>query len=215
MIKFTKTKIYEYYWTKLVFAKDSTCIDDDPTINVTNKYYAVTEKYDFGSYFVKNILSYAPFCTGILLHLIDDNISRVSNAYSEAHAREYQDNTLREQKNHSIGEATRKIVNYNRRLVSEHKLNISAKSSIRIQQKPLHPEAASNPFEMEKWGRKRKDIQDLGVKKQKYSLYTAQKIINVSDKIINVNRKQADKSDNKLKRSQFSSADCAHDILKV
>ena len=129
--------------------------------------------------------------------MVNDNISRVSNAYSEAHARVYQDNVLRQEKNNSIGEATRKIVKYNKRLISEHKLNISAKSSIRIQQKPLYPEAASNPFEMEKWGRKRKDIQALNVKKQKYSLYTAQQIINVSDNIIDVNKKQSGKSDNK------------------
>ena len=76
----------------MVFGKDS--IDDDPSLKVTNKYYEVTEKYDFGGYFVKNILSYAPLCTGILLHLVNDNISRVSNAYSEAHTRVYQDNVL-------------------------------------------------------------------------------------------------------------------------
>ena len=191
---YENSKFYERYWRKLMFVKDT--IDDDLTLKITNKYYAVTENCDFSSYFVKTVLSYAPLCTGILLHLVDDSISRVSNAYSEAHARVYQENVLKAEKNNSIGEAIREIMKYSRRLVSEHKLNINAKSSIRIQQKPLYPEAASNLFEMEKWGRKRKDIEALKVKKHKYSVYTSREIINVADKIRDVTEKKDMKADN-------------------
>ena len=101
---------------KFLFTKDS--IDDYRSLAVTNEYYTVTGNYDFGSYFVKTVLSYAPLCTGIFLHFVDKNISRVSNAYSEAHVRVYQDIVLGKQKDKSIGEATREIVKYSRRLVS-------------------------------------------------------------------------------------------------
>ena len=153
---YENSKFYEYYWKKFIFAKDS--IDDESSLAVTDEYHAVTGSYDFGSYFVKTVLSYAPLCTGILFHFVDENISRVSNAYSEAHVRVYQDIVLGKQKDKSIGEATREIVKYSRRLVSEQNLNLSERLSIRIKEKPLYPETASNPFEMEKWGRKRKDI---------------------------------------------------------
>ena len=77
-------------------------------------------------------------------------------------------------------------------------MNLSVKLSIRIQETPLYREAASNPFEMEKWGRKRKDIQDIKMKKKQYNVYTGQRIVNVADEIIEIQEEEVDRNYRKV-----------------
>ena len=55
-------------------------------------------------------------------------------------------------------------------VVAERKLKIGAKSKIRVVQKLLYPEAASDPFITEKWGRTRKAIEAQNVKGKKYTV---------------------------------------------
>ena len=86
---YEKSQFYEYFRKKRTFMKDS--LNINPMGEMTNKYYAVLhdaigrEIYDFGAYFLKTFLSFAPITTSILLDLVDNKVSRVSNAYSEAH----------------------------------------------------------------------------------------------------------------------------------
>lgn len=167
---YENSEFYKHFWKKHAYIRD--LLDIDPKAKVTNKYYGVVhdekgnEIYDFGAYFLKTFLSSAPITTGIILHLIDNNISRVSNAYSETHGKTYQNNVLPSKHNNTLTEATRALINHNECLAAEHKLNICSKDSLLIQEKPHYPDAATNPYQIEKWGRTRKDIEALEVKKK-------------------------------------------------
>ena len=98
--------------------------------------------------------------------------------------RVYKKNVVPLRNNNSTGDLTRAVANYSRCLVAEQKLNISAKSNIRVVQKPLYPEAASNPFEIKKWGRTKKAIETKNVKKKKYTVYAGKQLFKIGAKII-------------------------------
>lgn len=65
--------------------------------------------------------------TGMLFHLVDKNVSRVSNAYSENHAKIYQNNILHGRKDNTVAEVAREVLKYNESIEREHVLNASGK----------------------------------------------------------------------------------------
>ena len=74
----------------------------------------------------------------------------------------------------------RAVAKYSSLVVAEPKLKIGAKSNIRVAQKPLYPEAASDPFITEKWGRTKKAIEAQNVKRKKYTVYSGKTLIKIS-----------------------------------
>ena len=118
----------------------------DSKLSITNPYWA----FKFITYFLKTFLPFALLVTGIMLTFIKKTKSRVSNSYAESHMRVYKHNIVPHQHGNLIGELARAVAKYSSMVVVEQKLKIGAKSRIRIVQKPLYPEAASDPFLTEK-----------------------------------------------------------------
>lgn len=108
----------------------------------------------------------------MMLPQVNKNVSRVSNAYSENHARIYQNNILNGRKDNTVGEVLREVIKYNESIEREHILNASGKHKLLVVETPHYPDAATNPLETEKWGRTEKEIEALNRKrKKKYNIF--------------------------------------------
>lgn len=190
---YEESPFYHHFWKMWAGIKDS-C--SEYRGQVTNRYYAVVDDaenmtYDFGAYLVKTFLPFAPIITGMMLPLVDDKVSRVSNAYSENHAKIYQNNILPRKKNNTVAEIVRAVISYNESLVREYTLNASGKQKFSIVETPHYPDVATNPLETEKWGRTKKEIEALNIKKKKrYNVFNSSIIKNSANRIgKNENRK--------------------------
>ena len=80
-------------------------------------------------------------------------------------------------------------------VVAKQKLKVGAKSNIRVVQKPLYPEAASDPFITEKWGRTKKAIEAQNVKRKKYTVYSGKQLIKIGKNIIAEEKKKSLKTE--------------------
>lgn len=102
-------------------------------------------------------MPYCPIWSPMMLDLVDTNISRVSNAYGESHNKFYKERVLKNQKRNTIGDVCRPLREYNGYLIAEETLHgPKTKGNVKIYNPPIYPKTASNPFETEKWGQKKR-----------------------------------------------------------
>ena len=90
-------------------------------------------------------------CGALMLDHIDQNLSRVSNAYVESHNKTLKVNILEGQKRNTLGTIVRKLEENMKALIEEESLNIPIPKK-RIH-KPMYPDAASNILIEDVWKR--------------------------------------------------------------
>ncbi|XP_043470929.1 uncharacterized protein LOC122504094 [Leptopilina heterotoma] len=174
-----RSPFYEHFW-KILMRKENNLLTNSDE-DITNDYYVI----EFGRYVVKTFLSYAPLIGALMIPFVDDSVSRVSNAFAESYINTYKHTILQLPKDNAIGEIVREVVKYNKGLIVEEILDIHAKSTIAVQKRPHYPEAASNPFEIEKWGRSKKEIEKQSVKPRKHTCYEGRELVSIGQKIVN------------------------------
>lgn len=131
--------------------------------------------------------------------LVDADISRVSNAYVESHNKSYKINVLKGKKRNTIGDVCRLLQEHNSFLVpEEHLQGPKTRGKVKTRDAPLYPDTSSNPFQVEKWGRKKSELIIQKTNKRRYTHIEGRDSIKINRNLENENPEEI----NKTKSSQ-------------
>ncbi|XP_048512535.1 uncharacterized protein LOC125501306 [Athalia rosae] len=109
----------------------------DRTKPITNKYYVP----GFAKHMTWKHFPYAPLWTSMMLDLVDENISRLSNAYVESYNNVIKHQVLNHEKNMKIGHFIRKVESYTPSLIAEANLGVTLKTK-EPSTRPKYPRTA-------------------------------------------------------------------------
>ena len=162
--------------------------------DITNEYYAP----EFAEYITFEYMPFIPLCGSLMLDLVDKEVSRVSNAYVEAHNKIVKVDILNKQKKNSMGQTVRKLKDYVKTLVAEANIGSSAhtKSKVNVPRKSRYPDTASNPFVKDVWRR------GIPSSKRRESHFKGKEIRRIVQDVIESKMKQKEESEEEVKVSK-------------
>ncbi|KAH0552241.1 hypothetical protein KQX54_007595 [Cotesia glomerata] len=139
---------------------------------------------EFLQYLLETFMPYAPIYFGIMLDLIDKNISRVSNGYVESHNKTFKEKILNGRKDLTVSDAVRQIKGHNKCLLAEEYLfKLRSNDNVGYVKYPPTKDSAADRKAKEIWARSQEEYNLVKPRRTRSRYLPGQNIINVDKKI--------------------------------